>query len=47
MSFTKLLVMILVGIKFYIAVGFLFTILHTIPYTQVVKTDYKAFFCDQ
>jgi hypothetical protein len=37
MSFTKLLAMILLGIKIYIAVGFLSTIPHTIPYTRVEK----------
>jgi len=44
MSFTKLLAMILVGIKYYIIIGFLSTILHTIPYTQVIKIDHEVFF---
>jgi hypothetical protein len=42
-----LLTMILVGIKFYITVGFLSIILHAIKCTQVVNTYYETLICEQ
>ncbi len=44
---SSMLAMILIRVKFYIAVGFLSTILHVVPRIRVVKTNYEASICDQ
>jgi hypothetical protein len=44
---SSMLAMILIRVKFYIAIGFLSTILHVVPRIQVVKTNYETSVCNQ